>query len=50
MSRTIALNVDAGESFGAWSMGDAGAMFDLVTTMSKFLCLGASIWPMALDI
>ncbi len=34
MSRTIDLNVDAGESFGAWPMGDDAAMFELVTTVN----------------
>ncbi len=34
MSWTIDLNVDAGESFGAWSMGDDAAMFGLVTTVN----------------
>ncbi|MCO5089945.1 LamB/YcsF family protein [Bosea sp. (in: a-proteobacteria)] len=28
----IDLNADVGESFGAWTMGDDGAMFDIVTT------------------
>jgi UPF0271 protein len=34
MRRTIDLNVDAGESFGAWSMGDDPALFALVTTVN----------------
>ena len=32
MSRTVDLNSDLGESFGAWSMGDDAAMLDIVTT------------------
>lgn len=34
MSRTIDLNVDAGESFGPWRMGDDAAMFERVTTVN----------------
>ena len=34
MRRTIDLNVDAGESFGAWSMGDDAALLALVTTVN----------------
>lgn len=34
MRRTIDLNVDAGESFGAWAMGDDAALFALVTTVN----------------
>jgi UPF0271 protein len=32
MAITVDLNSDMGESFGAWTMGDDGAMLDIVTT------------------
>jgi UPF0271 protein len=32
MSATIDLNVDAGESYGAWTMGDDAALFSAVTS------------------
>ncbi|WP_138466643.1 LamB/YcsF family protein [Poseidonocella sp. HB161398] len=32
MTRTIDLNCDMGESFGAWTIGDDAAMLDLVST------------------
>jgi UPF0271 protein len=32
MAITVDLNSDMGESFGAWTMGDDGAMLDLVTS------------------
>ena len=34
MATTIDLNVDAGESFGPWVMGDDAAMFERVTTVN----------------
>lgn len=30
--RTVDLNCDCGEGFGAWSMGDDAAMLDIVTS------------------
>lgn len=32
MSRTVDLNADMGESFGSWSMGNDGALLDIVTS------------------
>ena len=34
VATTIDLNVDAGESFGPWVMGDDAAMFERVTTVN----------------
>jgi UPF0271 protein len=32
MSKTVDLNADMGESFGAWSLGNDSALLDIVTS------------------
>ena len=34
MNRTIDLNADAGESYGAWTIGDDAALFPLLSSVN----------------
>ena len=37
MNKTINLNADLGESFGAWSMGDDESLLDIVASAKAYI-------------
>jgi len=49
MTRTVDLNADMGESFGAWKMGDDAALLDIVTSANIACGFHAGDWDVMAD-
>ena len=49
MTRTVDLNADMGESFGAWTMGDDLALLDIVTSANIACGMHAGDWNVMSD-
>lgn len=49
MTQTVDLNADMGESFGPWTMGDDGALLDIVTSANVACGFHAGDWNVMAD-